>query len=95
MSPYTNAERYAILRGAREACATAADLQVTLAELRRAADRLRIEAEGLRFDSDRLRRSAEAARSEGGGLRLSSRRCGPRVAGAPAFLPALGRRTSG
>jgi len=63
---YTTAERFAILRGAREACATAGDLRATLAELRRAADGLRIEARGLRLESARLRSWAEAGRAEGG-----------------------------
>jgi len=66
VSRYTTAERFEILRGARDACATATDLRVTLAELRRAADGLRSEARGLRLESARLRNWAVAARIEGG-----------------------------
>ena len=71
MSRYTNAERVAILRGAREACATAGDLRLTVAELRSEADGLRIEAKGLRLDSARLRSWAEAGRAERRRLTLS------------------------
>jgi len=74
VSRFTAAERAAILRGARDACATAGDLRVTLAEMCRAADGLRVESSGLRVESTalrqesaRLRSWSEVARSEGGG----------------------------
>jgi hypothetical protein len=53
-----------ILRGAAEACATAGDLRVALAELRGAGEMLRSEASGLRLESARLRDRARAARAE-------------------------------
>jgi hypothetical protein len=51
------AQRSAILGGARDACATAADLRETLA-------RLRSEAVALRRESERLRGLAQAERDE-------------------------------
>jgi hypothetical protein len=63
VSRYTTAQRSAILRGARDACATAEGLQVILAELRSESDELRGEATGLRRESAGLRGRAQAARA--------------------------------
>jgi hypothetical protein len=63
VSRYTTAERAAILRGSREACAAAYDLRSTLEELRTESDMLRSEAGGLRLESARLRERARAARA--------------------------------
>jgi hypothetical protein len=57
LSRFTTAERSAILRGSRDACATATDLRATLAELRNEATALRGESAGLR---DRARAVREA-----------------------------------
>jgi hypothetical protein len=62
LKEFTSAERSAILRGAREACATATDLRMTLAQLLSAATVLRGEATLLRGESLRLRDRARVDR---------------------------------
>jgi hypothetical protein len=65
VSRYTAAERSAIIRGARDACATAADLRVMVHALVNEAGALRNESTVLRGQSARLR-------EEGGVLRCAA-----------------------
>src|SRR5205085_3605907 len=67
VSAPSRAERSAILRGARDACATAADLRLVVAELRSESGVLRSDATALRRESARLRGRVRTAGGKGTG----------------------------
>jgi hypothetical protein len=60
MKPSTPAERFAILGGARDACATATDLQEIVAELLRHFELRRGQSSRVRLESAGLRGSSTA-----------------------------------